>query len=228
MYTKSKKMYLALSATKKSPVVSVDPLVYPWFHFFFFFLLFYFLPGTKTMLATKGKESPGLQIINHKPNCFHTGKETRVQGKRKKKIHKWANHREVKLPISKRRMPHFRGAKLQLILSSGNWDDTWEDTISRVKHNVLSHGSLSLWFLRGWSQKYSKFKSDPITGIFFCRANTSYSCTGKQTILKTTAVKLTLHKWRPSYPDVRMDTLTGRLSSNALSSVQDFKQSGSS
>lgn len=29
MYTKSKKMYLALSATKKSPVVSVDPLVYP-------------------------------------------------------------------------------------------------------------------------------------------------------------------------------------------------------
>lgn len=29
MYTKSKKMYLALSATKRSPVVSVDPLVYP-------------------------------------------------------------------------------------------------------------------------------------------------------------------------------------------------------
>lgn len=48
------------------------------------------------MLATEGKESPGLQVINHKPNCFHTRKETKSE--EKKLIHKWANHREVKLP----------------------------------------------------------------------------------------------------------------------------------
>lgn len=91
---------------------------------------------------------------------------------------------------------------------------TWEDTISRVKHNVLSHGSLSLWFLRGWSQKYSKFKSDPITGFFFCFF--VFFLQGKHFLLvhrdtnnsKTTAVKLTLHKWRPSYPDAQMETLT--------------------
>lgn len=139
--------------------------------------------------------------------------------------YKWANH---KLPHSSAPWVRLHRAKLQLILSSGNWDVTLGRTQSAGWSIMYCPMVLwaRLWFLRGWSQNYSKFKSDPITGsiffffLFFCRANTSYSCTGRQ-ITKITAVKLTLHKWTLSNPD-------GRLSSNTLSSVQNCKQSGSS
>ncbi len=159
---------------------------------FLFFSGTFFLAQTMLNLR-KAKVSPGFQSYTHK----------------------WANH---KLPHSSVPWVYLHRAKLQLILSSGNWDVTLGRTQSAGWSIMYCPMVLwaRLWFLRGWSQNYSKVKSDPITGSFFlfCRANTSYSCTGRQ-ITKITAVKLTLHKRRPSNPD----GLYGGLSSNTLSSV---------
>ncbi len=165
------------------------------FDFMVFIPLFFrnFLPGTKTMLnLRKAKVSPGFQSYTHK----------------------WSNH---KLPHSSVPWVYLRRAKLQLILTSGNWEVTLGRTQSAGWSRMYC--PMVLWafgFCVG-EAKTNKFKSDPITGSFcFCRTNTSYSCTGRQTT-KITAVKLTLHKWRPSNPD----GLYGRLSSNTLSSVHN-------
>lgn len=116
-----------IKCDKKSPVVSVNPLVYIWFHCFHtpFFqeLSSWHKHDAK---STKGKSKPWLPIVYTQMGQSQTSTlQCAVSVSPQSQITANTEFRELRY-------------------------ETWEDTVSRVKHNVLSHGSLSSPLVSAW------------------------------------------------------------------------------